>query len=178
MMSVLMELIIAVQTELTLFAIAFGLHYVVFRGYKANRPKNLGKKFVSDEDSTADLQQSSHQPRPHLQQPSQDFNSATPEQLLQRSQRAFQQGDYRTVLRVWSSLKKHDNVPLAHFACVVESMQRLKNQDSGSILAEVATFFAVGQTSSTLIKSTICWILSPNPWTLNWSWVSLGRCLL
>jgi len=72
MMSVLMELIIAVQTELTLFAIAFGLHYVVFRGYKANRPKNLGKKFVSDEDSTADLQQSSHQPRPHLQQPSQD----------------------------------------------------------------------------------------------------------
>jgi len=143
-MSVLMELVIAVQTELTLFAIAFGLHFVVFRGYKAHRPKHAGKKCVPipDNDSTSTSQQFS------LQQPSQpgnsgsiqDFSSATLDQLLQRSQRAFQQADYRTVVRVWASLKKHDTVPLAHFVCVVESMQRLKREDSGSTLREVTEF--------------------------------------
>jgi len=135
MMSQIIELIVAVRSELALFVIAFGIHYVIFGGYKANHPNPLGKKRmpIPEIDSTPASQQQGNSGN------IQDFNNATPEQLLQRSQQAFDQGDYRTVLRVWASLKRHDTVPIAQFACVVESMQRLK-RDSASTLSEATTF--------------------------------------
>jgi len=135
MMSQIMELIVAVRSELALFVIAFGIHYVIFGGYKANHPNPLGKKRISvpETDSTTSTQQQGNNGT------IQDFNNATPEQLLQKSQDAFDQGDYRNVLRVWASLKKHDMVPFTHFACVLESMQRLK-RDSASTLAEATAF--------------------------------------
>jgi len=135
MMSQIMELVVAVRSELALFVIAFGIHYVIFGGYKANHPNPLGKKRASSTD--VDSKQVSQQCGNNGM--IQDFNSATPEQLLQRSQHAFDQGDYRTVLRVWASLKKYELVPFSHFACIVESMQRLK-RDSSSTLAEASTF--------------------------------------
>ena len=49
---------------------------------------------------------------------------------------AHQRSDHRGVLRLWTSLKRSDQVPATTLAQVVEAMQRFK-KDSASIIGEV-----------------------------------------
>merc|ERR1719265_1765067 len=55
-------------------------------------------------------------------------------------QQAFEQGDYRAVLRCWNAMKKFDTAPAVSLAHVVESMQRFK-KDTLFNVRELKAFF-------------------------------------
>merc|ERR1719440_739644 len=54
-------------------------------------------------------------------------------------QDAFENGDYRSVLRCWNTMKKFENMPNVALPQVVESMQRFK-KDTPFILRELRGF--------------------------------------
>lgn len=139
------NLVLAVRTELILFCLAFLLHQLIF-GSAFPRAMKLvygGKRSKKIENSGAP---------PGLEEPNDGASSSA--QALRWSQQAFERGDHRGVLRLWNALRRSDKVPATHLAQVVESMQRLK-KDGASILAEVQAYFRRNK--------TVCDITYVNP---------------
>jgi len=140
-------LVYSARSELLLFFLAFALHHFLF-GTSFPRPsfskstKSSLSPVVSGTDRDRQQQQQQQQRaargRPEEGGEESGIGQATrdPEQALQQSQEAFERADHRSVLRLWSTLRRCDEVPASHLAQVLESMQRFK-KDSNMILAEV-----------------------------------------
>jgi len=133
-------LIYSARSELVLFFLAFALHHFLF-GTSFPRPRFSRSSKQSSKPSSGgyidhDRQQRATQRYPEDISEDSAAPSGDPAQVLRQSQDAFERSDHRCVLRLWSTLRRCDQVPAAHLAQVLESMQRFK-KDSTMILAEV-----------------------------------------
>lgn len=138
------NLLYAARSELLLFFFAFSLHHFLF-GTSFPRPRfTKSNKRASPQVAGGDRQRV---PRGRAEDGGDDSPTAAysssaaepsgdPAQVLRQSEDAFLNSDHRSVLRFWSSLRRCDQVPAAHLAQVLESMQRFK-KDSSMILSEV-----------------------------------------
>mmetsp|Transcript_36565 Transcript_36565/g.84047 ORF Transcript_36565/g.84047 Transcript_36565/m.84047 type:complete len:1045 (+) Transcript_36565:176-3310(+) len=129
----LLSLIIAARTELIVFVLACLVHHILFG--RRTPGARLGK--------IAKLKEAGGSETPTSRRPPQtteiDDTQSRPDQVLLRSHEAFEQGDYKTVLRNWDRIKKHNNVPAEHLGNVVEAMQRFK-RSSASILSKIKPY--------------------------------------
>jgi pentatricopeptide repeat protein len=131
-------LLYSARSELLLFFLVFSLHHFLF-GTSFPRPRFSNKR-SSSQSSSGDRDRQQRVPRGRAEDPGDDpgvaIASGDLNQVLRQSQDAFERSDHRSVLRLWSALRKYDQVPAGHLAQILESMQRFK-KDSSMILAEV-----------------------------------------
>jgi len=160
----LIDVACAARTELTLFAVAFVLHHFLFgnllRGIRrpffgggsksakkveesspySEKQRAAQRSYNSNSTSQTRAGGGERQQRAgdHLGTSSAASPSENddPQEVLDRSQAFFEKGDYRSVLRCWTFLKRYDGVLPSHLAQVVESMQRFK-KDSDFIVTEI-----------------------------------------
>jgi pentatricopeptide repeat protein len=134
------SLLYAARTEIILFFLAFALHHLLFG--KAFYPggswgwkKSKRVSSSGGDDRRARGRRIEEDDREEVIAAS----TSDPSQALCQSQDAYERGDHRTVLRLWNTLRRCDQVPAAHLAQVLESMQRFK-KDSNMILGEVQNY--------------------------------------
>mmetsp|Transcript_66780 Transcript_66780/g.159765 ORF Transcript_66780/g.159765 Transcript_66780/m.159765 type:complete len:1049 (-) Transcript_66780:193-3339(-) len=134
-----LSFIIAARTELILFVGACLVHHILFgrRSLGARNIKSLKVKEANYETDTPTSRRTSTAGTSSVEL--EEVAKQKPGLVLERSQEAFEQGDYRGVLRCWGILKKHGVVPAQHLGNIVEAMQRFK-KDSAAILAEVKPY--------------------------------------
>jgi pentatricopeptide repeat protein len=134
-------LLYSARSELLLFFLAFALHHFLF-GTSFPRPRfdRLGKRSPTQSVAGSDRDRQQRLARSRFEDGGDD-SAATGDliQALRQSQEAYERSDHRSVLRLWSSLRRCDQVPASHLAQVLESMQRFK-KDSTMILGEVQGF--------------------------------------
>mmetsp|Transcript_98734 Transcript_98734/g.156100 ORF Transcript_98734/g.156100 Transcript_98734/m.156100 type:complete len:1093 (+) Transcript_98734:130-3408(+) len=142
------SLIYAARSELILFFLAFALHHFLFG--KAFSPGGSWSRFKKSK-RVAVAGSAGDDRRGRGRRLDEDDNeeaasvaTGDPSQALTQSQDAYERGDHRTVLRLWSTLRRCDQVPAAHLAQVLESMQRFK-KDSNMILTEVQNYLRRNQ---------------------------------
>jgi pentatricopeptide repeat protein len=130
------SIISSAHTELLLFVVAVVAYFALFmqRTPKSARSplKNYKVKVLqtecSDQDYPADTDAKS--------------NNVDPEEcakLTKALAAAFENGDFRSVLRYWNTMKKSEKMPDVSLPHVVESMQRFK-KDTPFILKELRGF--------------------------------------
>merc|ERR1719183_1182535 len=128
--------IVSARTELLLFVIAMAAYAALFRQRtpRSTLPAKKVKMFeecIKEEKENhrmnADEKGINVKPK---------GNATVAEKALQE---AFENGDYRAVLRYWNAMKKFDKMPSISLSHVVESMQRSK-KDTPFILQELTGF--------------------------------------
>lgn len=132
-LSQIADFIVSARAELFLFLLAIVAHLLLF-GNLLPRRTGPGRKFLKDSD------EESFDVKPVRKATS---NARIPEKLEECEnclQKAFGDGDYRTVLRCWGQLKKLDVAPTVNLCHVVEALQRFK-KEPGIIVNELRTFF-------------------------------------
>mmetsp|Transcript_13933 Transcript_13933/g.32684 ORF Transcript_13933/g.32684 Transcript_13933/m.32684 type:complete len:1078 (-) Transcript_13933:138-3371(-) len=137
----------AARTELLLFFFAIAVHHALFgTAFPLRRTKGCGSAVAERPQGRSREAGAAQEARhlPHADEIRGDDGEVVLQpgdrhQPLQGSLAAYQRGDHRGVLRCWSFLRKSDQVPAAHLAHVVESMQRFK-KDGAVILAEVVGY--------------------------------------
>jgi len=137
--SQIIEFIISARAEIFLFCVAITAHLLLFGNVFPRRTVIAKQKKVVDHDDASEVENVR----------TNRSNVNIPEKLHECErclQTAFEEGDYRTVLRCWGQLKKLDEAPSVNLGQVVEAMQRFK-KDSGSILNELRGFFKKHQAS-------------------------------
>eukprot|EP00746_Dinoflagellata_sp_MGD_P001468 gnl/MRDRNA2_/MRDRNA2_102761_c0_seq1.p1 gnl/MRDRNA2_/MRDRNA2_102761_c0~~gnl/MRDRNA2_/MRDRNA2_102761_c0_seq1.p1 ORF type:complete len:1052 (+),score=206.75 gnl/MRDRNA2_/MRDRNA2_102761_c0_seq1:146-3301(+) len=127
------EFLIAARAEIFLFVVAIVAHLLLF-GNVFPRRAVYGKKNKTVDQDDAPEAETKRSARSVVDIPHQRRDC---ERCLQT---AYEDGDYRTVLRCWAQLKKFDEAPSVNLGQVVEAMQRFR-KDSGVILNELRGFF-------------------------------------
>lgn len=130
----IVDFAISARAELFLFFLAIVAHLLLFGNVLPRRTAH-GRKQIQKEGKEESVD------APPIRRP--NSNTTIPEKQEECEtclQTAFADGDYRTVLRCWSQLKKLDEAPTVSLCQVVEAMQRFK-KDSGIILTELRGFF-------------------------------------
>jgi len=126
--------IYSARAELLLFAIAMVTYFVLFMQRTPTKAKPQAKKMKEFEED--------YKPEDY---PEDSFAKSTvlePKEYakIEKSlQDAFENGDYRAVLRCWNTTKKFEQMPSVSLPHVVESMQRFK-KDTPFILRELKVF--------------------------------------
>jgi len=128
------DFLITARAEIFLFVVAIVAHLLLF-GNVFPRRQPYGKKDQPFEDDRSEAEPARKTPTRRILDIPEKRQEC--EKCLQT---AYEDGDYRTVLRCWGQLKKFDEVPSVNLGQVVEAMQRFK-KDSGLILNEIRSFF-------------------------------------
>jgi pentatricopeptide repeat protein len=145
-LSQVIDFFIAARAEIFLFVVAIVAHLLLFGNVFPRRAVRGQKKKAIEEDDAPEEAEKKRPTRNVVDIPDKAHEC---ERCLQR---AYEDGDYRTVLRCWSQLKKFDEEPSVNLGQVVEAMQRFK-KDSGSILVELRGFLKKHQ--DTLDRSVV-----------------------
>eukprot|EP00448_Togula_jolla_P024625 CAMPEP_0170592914 /NCGR_PEP_ID=MMETSP0224-20130122/13171_1 /TAXON_ID=285029 /ORGANISM="Togula jolla, Strain CCCM 725" /LENGTH=1031 /DNA_ID=CAMNT_0010916837 /DNA_START=96 /DNA_END=3191 /DNA_ORIENTATION=- len=126
MMNGIVAIVTGIQSELILFALAIALHRFFFTDV-SNKKKTPGKaikKHLGSFNGIQEVEKNAEKPTAPL---------------VDSCQAAYDRGDHRGVLRIWTSLRRSGRVESALLACVVESMQRL-NKESHAIASEIREY--------------------------------------
>jgi hypothetical protein len=115
------NVIVPVRSELLLFVAAMVAYFALFMQRSPKNPKLQAKKMkILEEECKEEDYPSETCTKNNTTEPK---GYANVEQTLQQ---AFESGDYRSVLRCWSTMKKFEKMPCVSRPQVVESMQRFK----------------------------------------------------
>lgn len=140
MYSQIVDFLISARAEIFLFFVAILAHLLLFGNVFPRRAVHGKKKVVDPQDDASEKEanRSSHR-----------NTGSIPERMSECEtylNTAYEDGDYRSVLRCWSNLKKFDEAPSVNLGQVVEAMQRFK-KDPSVILNELRGFFKKHQDS-------------------------------
>lgn len=129
--SSLASFIVATRVELLLFFAAVIAYFALF-GNALPKDQRREQKIKAKIEPT-DREQSSPDKLPPI-------DTEDCDQLEKSFQVAFENGDHRSVLRCWNTMKKFGKVPAVPLTQVIESMQRFK-KDTPFIIRELKTYF-------------------------------------
>jgi pentatricopeptide repeat protein len=133
-LSEMWSFMLAARTELMLFAVAIVAYTVLFMQRTPKNPKLQAKKKACEE---------------YLKEDDYPTEASSPKQAVAPEEYAsvekglrdaFENSDYRSVLRYWNTMKKFNRMPAVSLANVVESMQRFK-KDTTFVVRELTAFF-------------------------------------
>jgi len=127
----LASFIVATRVELLLFFAAVIAYFALFGNAlpkeQRREPKIKVKMELAERETSIPSKPAS-------------IDSEDCDHLEKSFQVAFENGDHRSVLRCWNTMKKIEKVPSVPLTQVIESMQRFK-KDSPFIIRELKAFF-------------------------------------